>query len=196
MQQVLSAEFRGACPLVLAALMLFATNALAQSAADNIRPVGQVCLAGQPCVGSAAGRVATESAPAVQPATTSRPATPTPEPVAPTTEPATPTAEPAAATTEPATPTTEPATPTTAPAAAAFDPAATYQQSCFACHATDAVGAPMLGDREEWDARLEKGMDALMANVINGVNTMPAKGLCLNCSDEDLRAVVDYMLEQ
>lgn len=182
MQQVLSAEFRGARPLVLAALMLFATNALAQSAADNIRPVGQVCLAGQPCVGSAAGRVATESAPAVQPATTSRPATPTPEPVAPTTE--------------PATPTTEPATPTTAPAAAAFDPAATYQQSCFACHATDAVGAPMLGDREEWDARLEKGMDALMANVINGVNTMPAKGLCLNCSDEDLRAVVDYMLEQ
>ena len=32
---------------------------------------------------------------------------------------------------------------------------------------------------------MEKGMDAVMNNVINGVNAMPAKGMCMNCSEAD-----------
>ena len=38
-------------------------------------------------------------------------------------------------------------------------------------------------------------MDAVMANVTNGVNAMPAKGMCFDCNDADLRALVDYMVE-
>jgi cytochrome c5 len=38
-------------------------------------------------------------------------------------------------------------------------------------------------------------MDAMMANVINGVNAMPAKGMCFDCTDADLRALVDWMIE-
>ena len=77
-----------------------------------------------------------------------------------------------------------------------FDAAAIYQQSCFACHASGAAGAPLLGDTEAWAARTEKGMDAVMGNVINGFNAMPARGMCMDCSDADLRAIVDFMIAQ
>ncbi len=38
-----------------AALMLFSATVSAQSVADNIRPVGQVCLAGQACDSTTGG---------------------------------------------------------------------------------------------------------------------------------------------
>lgn len=78
-----------------------------------------------------------------------------------------------------------------------FDVEATYMMSCFACHSTGAAGAPKVGpgNAEAWAPRMEKGMEAVMANVINGLNTMPPKGLCFTCSDEDLAALVTYMVE-
>jgi cytochrome c5 len=66
----------------------------------------------------------------------------------------------------------------------------------MACHTTGAAGAPMLGDAEAWNERLEKGMDQVLANAINGVGAMPARGLCMSCSDDDLQALIDYMIEQ
>jgi len=77
-----------------------------------------------------------------------------------------------------------------------FDVEATYMMSCFACHSTGAAGAPKVGpgNAEAWAPRMEKGMEAVMANVINGLNTMPPKGLCFTCSDEDLAALVEYMV--
>ncbi len=140
----------------------------AQSAADNIRPVGQVCLAGQPCVGTTG---ATGAAVANEPAAPATPAPAAAEVVA------------------------EPAATETA-AVVAFDAAGVYQMNCFACHGSDALGAPQPGDAAAWEERMAKGMDAVMANVINGVNAMPARGICMSCSDEELRAVVDYMLAQ
>ena len=77
-----------------------------------------------------------------------------------------------------------------------FDAAAAYQQSCFACHASGAAGAPLLGDADAWAVRTEKGMEAVMRNVINGFNAMPAKGMCMDCSDADLKAIVDFMIAQ
>ena len=71
-----------------------------------------------------------------------------------------------------------------------------YDQFCFACHATGVGDAPMLGDAEAWAPRVDKGMDVLMASTLNGINTMPAKGTCMSCSDEELNAAVTYMLEQ
>ncbi len=75
-----------------------------------------------------------------------------------------------------------------------FDAEAKYMLSCFACHSTGAAGAPVVGNAEEWGPRLEKGMDAVVANAINGVNTMPPKGLCFDCTDDDLKALVEYMV--
>ncbi len=70
-----------------------------------------------------------------------------------------------------------------------------YNGSCMACHATGAAGAPKMGDVAAWSGRLDKGLEQVYANAIGGINGMPAKGLCMSCSDDDLKAVVDYILD-
>ena len=150
----------------VAALSLFAAGgANAQTAADNIRPARQVCLAGQPCVGNKVG-MATIA---------------TPAPVAAELVAAAPMAAAAAA-------------PMAEVAASGFDAEATYMASCNACHAAGVANAPKLGDKAAWDARMEKGMDAIMVNVMNGINAMPARGLCMTCSADDLQEIVNYMV--
>ncbi len=89
-----------------------------------------------------------------------------------------------------------PAAPAPAPEAAAFDPAAAFQSSCFACHGTGAAGAPMLTDKAAWEARLAQGMDTLVNHAINGFNAMPPKGGAMQLSDEEVRAIVEYMAAQ
>lgn len=78
-----------------------------------------------------------------------------------------------------------------------FNAETTYMASCFACHSTGAAGAPKVGEgnAEAWAPRMEKGMDAVVTNAINGLNTMPPKGLCFTCTDDDLRALVQYMVD-
>lgn len=71
-----------------------------------------------------------------------------------------------------------------------------YQQFCFACHTTGVGDAPKLGSLEDWQPRIDKGMDELMATTRNGLNAMPAKGTCMNCSDDELGEALDYMLDQ
>lgn len=72
---------------------------------------------------------------------------------------------------------------------------AVYNTACTACHGTGVGGAPVLGDVAAWADRIAQGNDALYDHAINGFNGMPAKGLCMDCSDEELRLSVDYMVE-
>ena len=71
-----------------------------------------------------------------------------------------------------------------------------YNQFCFACHATGVGGAPIQHDIEQWAPRLAKGDDVIWQSVLNGLNAMPPKGLCMACSDKDLQAAIDYMVSQ
>ena len=71
-----------------------------------------------------------------------------------------------------------------------------YNKSCTACHSSGAGGAPKTGAAADWESRVAQGMDTLYANAINGIRGMPAKGLCMDCSDDEMKSVVDYMLEQ
>ena len=71
-----------------------------------------------------------------------------------------------------------------------------YQASCQACHATGAAGAPKLGDKDAWAPRIAKGNDALLASVTNGLKAMPPKGACMSCSEDELRAAMEYMVAQ
>lgn len=108
-----------------------------ETAADRTQPVGEVCMAGEPCA---------------------------------------------------------------APAAAAAGGAPrsgeqVYSTKCFTCHATGAAGAPKLGDAAGWKTRLtERGKDGLYTSAISGFKAMPAKGLCMDCSDEEIKAAVDHIL--
>ena len=70
-----------------------------------------------------------------------------------------------------------------------------YQSFCVACHATGVSGSPVLGNAEQWTARIAQGRDALYQNSINGLNVMPPRGTCMNCSDDEVRATVNFMLD-
>jgi cytochrome c5 len=71
-----------------------------------------------------------------------------------------------------------------------------YDAACMACHTTGAAGAPKLGDAAAWADRVAGGIDALYDVGINGLagTGMIAKGGCVDCSDEEVKAAVDYML--
>jgi cytochrome c5 len=65
---------------------------------------------------------------------------------------------------------------------------------CGACHEYGVSGAPKTGDAAQWEPRLAKGMDALVASIKQGVAPyMPPYGGCANCTDEDFKALVKYM---
>ena len=74
-------------------------------------------------------------------------------------------------------------------------PEATYRRYCYSCHAVGAAGAPRVGDIDAWRPRIAQGWNTLLAHTIDGVRTMPPKGLCRQCSDEDLAAVLGWMLD-
>jgi cytochrome c5 len=69
-----------------------------------------------------------------------------------------------------------------------------YGKSCIACHASGAAGAPKLGDIPAWVPRIGQGIDTLYTHAIKGFNGMPAKGLCMDCSDDEIKVTVDYMV--
>ncbi|MGM0632225.1 MAG: c-type cytochrome [Pseudomonadota bacterium] len=78
-----------------------------------------------------------------------------------------------------------------------FDPARTYTQSCAACHNSGAAGAPRFGNSDDWSARMEKGFDTLVEHTIDGFNNiMPPRGMCFDCTDEQLAEVVQYILDE
>ena len=91
-----------------------------------------------------------------------------------------------------------PASASAAPAAAAGPRSgdAVYSASCAACHGTGVAGAPKVGDSAAWAPRVAQGMDTLMSHAINGLNAMPPKGTCATCSDDEIKAAVEYMLSQ
>jgi len=78
--------------------------------------------------------------------------------------------------------------------AAAVPGKSTYEASCAVCHATDAMGAPAVGDKAAWTAVLEKGIDNVYHNATAGINGMPPKGGAMDLTDVQLKEVVDYMI--
>lgn len=86
-----------------------------------------------------------------------------------------------------------------APAAASSGPRSgseVYDAACMACHTTGAAGAPVIGNADQWAPRIDKGMDTLIDHAINGFNAMPAKGGCASCSDEEIVAAIEHIIDQ
>lgn len=132
---------------------------LEQELIDRIKPVGEVCIAGQVCRAEETEADTTESvADAVD-------------------------AEGPASAGE---------TPVAASARSGED---IYNKSCVICHAAGVAGAPKLTDAAAWESRLANGREAVTQNAINGMGGMPPRGTCMDCSDEELDAAVEYMLQ-
>ncbi len=74
---------------------------------------------------------------------------------------------------------------------------ATYEQYCVVCHRDGVAGAPKFRDEADWKSRMAKqNLDSLTASAIKGLNAMPAKGTCQECSEADLKAAIKYMVPQ
>ena len=84
-----------------------------------------------------------------------------------------------------------------------------YQQACATCHKGGLAGAPIVGDKEQWKARIAQGMDVLVEHAVKGyqgsLGYMPPKGgqiqLVLNTplgrkSKHDERAIRLAAMEQ
>lgn len=102
-------------------------------------------------------------------------------------------------------PASAPATEAAAPAEAATekpvaggpkDGKAVYESSCSACHGAGVAGAPKLGDKAAWALRIKSGNEALYGSALKGKGAMPAKGGNASLGEADLKAAVDYMVEQ
>ena len=73
-----------------------------------------------------------------------------------------------------------------------------YNQACYICHNPGLTGAPKPGDVEDWNPRIAKGVEVLYENAIKGYTgskgVMPPKGGNLLITDDEVRAVVDYLV--
>ena len=69
-----------------------------------------------------------------------------------------------------------------------------YGSVCSVCHATGAAGAPIPGSPLMVE-RAAKGADMLTQNAIKGLNAMPARGGRADLSDEQVRVIVEYMIQ-
>ncbi len=51
-----------------------------------------------------------------------------------------------------------------------------YKAQCLACHGSGAAGAPKLGDKGAWGARISKGYPVLLTSALKGKGSMGAQG--------------------
>jgi cytochrome c5 len=73
----------------------------------------------------------------------------------------------------------------------------TYNRFCFSCHAGGIAGAPRTGSIEQWAPRIAKGQAVLLRTTIDGITPgMPARGLCTQCTDEQLVDAIDFMISK
>ncbi len=75
------------------------------------------------------------------------------------------------------------------------DGATVYNTKCMACHMTGAAGAPIVGKADQWGPRAAKGMDALLATAKTGINAMPPMGTCMDCTDGEMNAAIQHMVD-
>ncbi|RDE18036.1 cytochrome c5 family protein [Motiliproteus coralliicola] len=77
------------------------------------------------------------------------------------------------------------------------DGEAVYNKACVTCHAAGVANAPKTKDAAAWAPRMEAagGIDGLLAIAKSGKGAMPPMGLCATCTDDELKAAIEYMLK-
>ena len=73
-----------------------------------------------------------------------------------------------------------------------------FSAYCANCHTGGLTGflngAPNAEDSDDRAELATKGLEALVATTITGIGDMVARGGCEDCSDEELREAVRFML--
>ena len=72
-----------------------------------------------------------------------------------------------------------------------------YNKVCIICHQDGKMTAPVIGNSQSWYHRYQQsGLNGLYQHAIKGYNSMPIKGACVTCSNHDIIAAVDYILDR
>lgn len=75
-----------------------------------------------------------------------------------------------------------------------------FEANCANCHTGGFggffTGAPKVGKKSAWEGLLPKGVDGLTATTIAGIGEMAERGGCTTCTDAEIRAAVEYMVEK
>ena len=70
-----------------------------------------------------------------------------------------------------------------------------YNSKCAGCHSSGVMGSPKFASLEDWAPRVGLGLEKLTLSAIAGKGGMPAKGTCMDCTDNDIKITVQYMLD-
>ena len=70
-----------------------------------------------------------------------------------------------------------------------------YNSKCAGCHTSGVMGSPKFASLEDWAPRVGLGLEKLTLSAIAGKGGMPAKGTCMDCTDNDIKITVQYMLD-
>jgi cytochrome c5 len=68
-----------------------------------------------------------------------------------------------------------------------------YSLYCASCHGVKNAEAPEAFNATVWKQRMTKGTDAVLANTIKGLGNMPPQGTCFECTQADLRRLIQFM---
>lgn len=71
-----------------------------------------------------------------------------------------------------------------------------YKAVCSMCHGGGLMGAPKLGDKEQWAPRIAQGHDTLVTHAVKGIRMMPAKGGNADLTDSEVAEAVKYMANE
>ncbi|TYL46885.1 c-type cytochrome [Marinomonas sp. IMCC 4694] len=66
---------------------------------------------------------------------------------------------------------------------------------CIACHMSGVAGAPKLGSKADWQPHIDKSMATLLKNAISGIKAMPPRGMCSNCTDNEIQNTIQFMID-
>ena len=70
-----------------------------------------------------------------------------------------------------------------------------YNEYCAGCHETGMLGAPVVGESEDWESRSDLWDAVLFDHAITGYLEMPAKGGRNDLPDDVVKAAAEYMLQ-
>jgi cytochrome c5 len=71
-----------------------------------------------------------------------------------------------------------------------------YAGLCVACHGAGVAGAPKVGDKTQWHARIAQGFDTLVKHATEGYKGMPPKGGGADLDPQEVARAVAWMADQ
>lgn len=70
------------------------------------------------------------------------------------------------------------------------------EKRCQECHGTGKQGAPRIGNMDDWNPRLQKGLGELAKSAVQGHKGMPARAGMAHLSDKEIKSALEYMVNQ